>query len=90
MLDKIQTVVGILLGLRKFLVMAGLMGLGVLFRVKGLISGDNFVDLLKGTSIAFFASNSVEHIKKAITSYVDSKGNKKENVDVSVGDLDAK
>ena len=74
MFDKIQKIVGVLLGLRKFIVMLCLIAIGVVFRVRGYISGDNFVDMLKATTVSFFASNSIEHMKQAITSYINSKG----------------
>jgi len=40
--------------------------IGVTFRVTDLLSGVEFVALLKGTAIAFFSSNAIEHIKSAI------------------------
>ena len=87
MFAKVQEIVGVLLGLRKFIVMLTLILIGIIFRTKGLISGDNLVDLLKGTAIAFMASNSVEHIKTAITNYVNSKGQTVQETVSEAGDV---
>lgn len=53
-------------GLRKWSIMFLLIIIGVTFRVTDLLSGVEFVALLKGTAIAFFSSNAIEHIKSAI------------------------
>ena len=55
-------------GLRKWSIMFLLVVIGVTFRVTDLLSGVEFVALLKGTAIAFFSSNAVEHVKSAIIS----------------------
>jgi hypothetical protein len=39
---------------------------GIVFRINGLLTGIEFVALLKGTAVAFFASNAVEHVKSVI------------------------
>lgn len=50
-------------GLRKWSIMFLLVVTGIIFRVTDLLTGVEFVTLLKGTAIAFFSSNAVEHIK---------------------------
>jgi len=80
MFKKIDEIVEILLGLRKFIVMSSLILIGVIFRIKGYLAGEEFVELLKATSIAFMTSNSIEHIGETIRSYIDAKGNKVEEV----------
>jgi len=42
--------------------------ISIIFRVNGLLTGIEFVALLKGTAIAFFSSNAIEHIKTAVIS----------------------
>ena len=53
-------------GLRKWSIMFLLVVIGVTFRITDLLTGVEFVALLKGTAIAFFSSNAVEHIKSAV------------------------
>jgi hypothetical protein len=73
-------------GLRKTMVMLSLILLGAIFRVKGYISGDNMVDLLKGTVIAFFSANGLEHITTTVKEYINTKGKKVEENVVSVSE----
>jgi membrane peptidoglycan carboxypeptidase len=70
--------------MRKTAVMIGLMVLSVVLRVKGYLSGDNLTDLLKGTTIAFFSANGLEHMTSTIKEYVNSKGKK---IDESIVDV---
>lgn len=51
------------LGLRKWSIMFFLIAISIIFRVTGLLTGIEFVSLLKGTAIAFFSSNAIEHVK---------------------------
>jgi len=73
-------------GLRKTMVMLSLILLAAIFRVKGYISGDNMVDLLKGTVIAFFSANGLEHITTTVKEYINSKGKKVEENVVQVSE----
>lgn len=61
------------MGFRKFSVMLLLILIGVVFLVIGLLSGDNFVDLLSSTAIAFFGANVAEHATNLGSNYVKSK-----------------
>ncbi len=63
----------IIQGLRKTLVMFLLMIIGVWFRLKGYLSGDNFTDLLRATVIAYFGANSVEHFTSMVQQHLVSK-----------------
>lgn len=51
-----------LLGSRKFLVMAAILLLAIIFRIAALIDGAQMVDLIKMVGIAFMGCNSVEHM----------------------------
>lgn len=62
-------------GFRKFTVMVTIVAAGVVFRVLNYVNGAEFVDLLKGTAIAFFASNAGEHMTKAIGEWLQNKVN---------------
>jgi hypothetical protein len=68
------------------MVMLSLILLAAVFRVKGYIDGNNMVDLLKGTVIAFFSANGLEHITTTVKEYVNSKGKKVEENVVAVSE----
>jgi len=55
---------------KKFIAFILILIAGVVFRVKGLISGDNFTDLIKNCFVAFSAVAGVEHFKDMVTNYV--------------------
>lgn len=57
--------IGTIKGLRKWSIMMVIITVGVIFLVNGLISGIEFVALIKGTAVAFMTSNAVEHVKDA-------------------------
>ena len=63
----LNKVVNTIKGLRKWSIMFLLVVVGIIFRVTELLTGVEFVALLKGTAIAFFSSNAVEHVKAAFT-----------------------
>ena len=54
---------GIIVGLRKWSIMMVIITIGVIFLTNGLLSGAEFVALIKGVAIAFMGSNAAEHIK---------------------------
>ena len=60
-------------GSRKFLIMFLVLVAGLVFRLKGLVSGGEFVDLIKGCFIAFVGSNIGEHIINTVKDYVKTK-----------------
>ena len=59
-------------GYRKWSIMILSLSIGITFLSNGLLSGAEFVDLIKGIGIAFMSANAFEHIKGMVT-------NKKEN-----------
>jgi hypothetical protein len=73
-------------GIRKTLVMLALMVLSSFFLVKGLLTGNNFTDLLKATVLGFLACNSVEHLTSVVKEHINSKGQKVEEIEVDVTD----
>lgn len=50
-------------GLRKWSIMFILIVVSIVFRMNGLLTGLEFVALLKTSVVAFFASNSIEHVR---------------------------
>lgn len=60
-------------GFRKLTVMLLLIVCGVAFRISDLITGAEFVDLLRYTGVAFFAGNSVEHIGKTVVEWIKNR-----------------
>lgn len=69
MKEKVAEIINIIFGFRKFLLMLVIYIVGILFRLKGLISGGEMVDLFKATTIAFMGANGVEHIVTAVKEY---------------------
>lgn len=65
-MNKLKTFLNSLIGFRKLLVMLIIIMVGVIFRVEDMINGKELVDLMKGTGVAFFTGNLVEHITDTI------------------------
>jgi hypothetical protein len=84
--QKLSDFVAVLLGLRKTLVMFSLIGIAIVFRIKGMLNGEQMVSLLQGTTIAFFAANSVEHVGETIKHYINAKGQDVSEAEAVVGD----
>lgn len=89
MIQFIINFLNALQGLRKTVVMGILIVLAVVFRVKGLISGDNMVQLLQGTTIAFFTANGLEHMTSTVKEYIGANGKKIDENVISVSDRDS-
>lgn len=80
MKQKIAELINIIFGFRKFLLMLVLYLVGIIFRIKGLVSGAEMVDLFKTTTIAFMGANGVEHIVTTVKEYMGNKGAGQSNV----------
>lgn len=70
---KLIDFVALLSGFRKFTIMMLLIIVGSTFRVMGYINGLEFVDLLKGAAVAFFAINGIEHMTGAVQEWIKTK-----------------
>jgi hypothetical protein len=72
--------VSVIKGLRKWSIMAVIITIGVILLVNGMLSGIEFVTLVKGVGVAFMASNAIENagdvIKKVVTKKI--KGQKED------------
>ena len=80
MKQKMAEWFNLIFGFRKFILMLLIFVLGIIFRIKGLLDGNQFVDLLKGTTISFFAANGVEHIVNTVQAVMAGKQNPNDNV----------
>ena len=65
--------INIINGFRKYSVMMLVIATATTFRITDHINGAEFVDLLKGTVIAFVSANSLEHMSKSIIEWVKQK-----------------
>ena len=70
---RFKNFIGLLNGYRKFTIYLLLIIVSIVFRLTNFINGAEFVDLLKGTGIAFFATNGVEHMAKTVQEWVKKK-----------------
>jgi hypothetical protein len=78
----------LIFGYRKTIVMALLILLAIIFRIKGYIDGGQLVDLLKNTTLAFFGANGFEHLTLTVRQYINSKGQKMASVLTDSGTSD--
>jgi hypothetical protein len=69
MIDKIKEA---LYGFRKVTIMALILMVAIVFRVQNYIDGNGFVELIKVTATAFFASNLGKGIAEAIKSRIEN------------------
>lgn len=60
-------------GFRKFIIMLILIIIAVVFLIAGYLTGAEAVDLLKGTAIAFFSFNGLEHLTNAVKEWIKRK-----------------
>lgn len=65
--------IGLLNGFRKFTIMMLVIITGITFRITDLINGAELVDLFKGTVIAFFSFNGIEHVTGVIKDFIKKK-----------------
>jgi hypothetical protein len=79
--EKLTDFLAIFIGTRKFIGWLALFIVGIVFRLKGYVDGAQFVDLIKGTFLAFAASNSIEHFATTAKSYINSQGVKQDKDD---------
>jgi hypothetical protein len=80
MVQCVINFINVFAGLRKTIAWFSLMAIAIAFRLKGYIDGDQFVDLAKNTFLGFVAGNGVEHISSTIKEFLNSKGQKKDEI----------
>jgi hypothetical protein len=81
--QKIKDFLNTFVDLQKVLVMLLLITIGIVFRIKGLVDGNAFVDLLKNTAIAFFAVHATSHIVSAVGTYYSNQNTPNDPTDPS-------
>lgn len=74
MKQKFADLINIVFGYRKFIAWLAVFIVAMIFRVKDLINGSEFSDLVKNTFLAFAAANGVEHLVSVAKEYINSKG----------------
>jgi hypothetical protein len=72
--QNIVDFLSVFVNMRKMIVMMLLIAVGITFRLTNLVNGQEFVDLLKNTVVAFFASNSIEHVGLTLRTMLNNKG----------------
>jgi hypothetical protein len=70
MKEKIAQVYELLFGFRKFIVALLVLVVSIVFRTKALLSGGEFVDLVKAVTLGFFGCNSVEGILEVVKDHL--------------------
>lgn len=73
MKQKLIDFLNVFIDLQKALVMLLLIAIGIAFRFLNLVNGQEFVDLLKNTVIAFFAVQATQHIVATVNTYYNNK-----------------
>ncbi|HXN74906.1 MAG TPA: hypothetical protein VN855_00255 [Candidatus Acidoferrum sp.] len=73
MREKISELIDVLMGFRKFIAWSLLLLVGIVFRIKGLVDGGQFVDMMKTVTISFFGANSVEHFSSMVKAHLEAK-----------------
>lgn len=69
----LENTISLLNGFRKFVIMFSLIVIGIAFRLSGHISGQEFVDLLQNTAVAYMTFNGVEHLTNAVKEWIKDK-----------------
>lgn len=73
MTEIVSDFVECVFGFRKLLLMLAIFIVGVVFRIKNDINGQEFVDLMKATTLGFFTANGWEHLQLTARSYLENK-----------------
>ena len=73
MRQKFIDFINVFIDLQKALVMLLLITIGVVFRLLNLMNGQELVELLKDTVIAFFAVQATQHIVTSVDAYYKEK-----------------
>lgn len=77
--EKESDIVEVLFGFRKLILMLILVGISISFRLTGFLDGQQFVDLMKATTLGFFTANGFEHASLTVRDYMKNKGGKSDS-----------
>ena len=70
MKEKIAELYSLLFGFRKFLVAMLVIVISIIFRIKALLSGQEFVDLVKAIALGFFGTNTAEGVITVVKNHL--------------------
>lgn len=73
MKQKVIDFLNIFSALNKSIVMFLLLAISIIFRVKGYLNGDNFVELIKSTVISYYGVTGLVHFTSMIKDHLASK-----------------
>lgn len=73
MQQKLADFLEVFTDVNKTAVMAVLLILATIFRIKGLIDGEGFVDLLKTTTVAYYGTATVVHFTSMVKDHLATK-----------------
>lgn len=75
-MSAMREFIGLLNGFRKFTIMLLVIVVGIIFRLIDFVNGEEFVNLVQGTVIAYMAGNGIEHMTQTIKEWVKNKASK--------------
>jgi hypothetical protein len=89
-MEALKIFLGILSGFKKSIVITITLALGMFLLVKGFINGEQFVDLLKDSLIAYISLSGVETVSATAAKWVATRATKEiDGIDDSLqGDTD--
>ena len=73
MKQKLAEFLDAIMGFRKFIAFLLILLISIIFRSISLVDGAQFVDLMKSVTVAFLATNSVEHFTSMVKDYIVDK-----------------
>ena len=73
MKEKVAEFFVLLQGFRKFIVALLILLVSIVFRIKGLLSGVEFVDLSKAITLGFFGTNSMEGLFSVVKEHLQAR-----------------
>ena len=76
---KWAELLNIIFGFRKSLVLLLIIIIGIIFRTHNLVDGEQFVELLKTTTIAYMATYGIEYAVENARGYMKDKGSMSES-----------
>jgi hypothetical protein len=65
--------ISVISGLRKFTIMFVVLAVASGFRIAELLSGTEFIDLVKVTVVSYMSTNAAEHLTTTLKDWVQSK-----------------
>lgn len=73
--EKLDEAEDFLYGFKKFIAFLLVLAIASIFRIKNLMDGSNYVDLIKASFIAFCTANGIEHFTTTAKTYIQTNSN---------------